>query len=149
MKRAIFAVLATCSLIAVAAEPQKPAAPPDSDHAAQPQLVLPPGSKILPNGSVQLPDGKVVPRDKVHVLAFRAPGSTCYFIRMLGPAATVKPTSPWIPLQSQRVQAKVTDLVHRSDCTFGGELIPVPVKRLRPHTDADAPGPALTPAVNR
>ncbi len=164
MKTIICAALAACSLVAivgvfaVAGEPQQGAAPPVALPQIQlPQIQLPPGVTAQPDSSrrLALDPIEIQPYTPLHIKV-RPPGSTCYFIRTLRPLSPPEKSSQphFVPLTSvaphqSEAQARVAGTAYGPDCTRGGELIPVPVKRLRPDTDADASGPALVRAVDR
>ncbi len=139
MKRAIFAVLATSAVCALAAEPGKPPAPtiPGTEQLAAPALPEELLKRLDPDGSLRLRDNPQRAAQVIRIMGSGRP-QVCYFIRTTQPV-------PAGPVESRngfvQLQAYTARFVKQPDCTSNAALMrSVPVKQeIAATKDGDSP----------
>jgi hypothetical protein len=139
MKRVIFAVLATSTVCALAADPGQPptTALPRTEQLAPPTLPEALLQRLDPDGSLKLREN---PQRAAQLIRIRASGRpvVCYFIRTTQPvqSGAGASRSGFIPLQ-----AATTGFVKQPDCTSEAALMrSVPAKlEIAAHKDGDSP----------
>ena len=137
MKPAICAVLAACSIVAVAEEASPPTTTVPSQKAAVPAPRtpgLPEGWTLNRDGTLLRPDGKSVPIRRIE--SGPLPSTTCYFMRTVrpitveeireaersldSPGGTAPKSFRVVPLQAQ---ARIAGTVDMPICAQAGKTI--------------------------